>query len=364
MSEVYRILAINPGSTSTKLALFENEKEVLSLNIPHMPEELDQFPSVAEQEEYRFSLVRDMMEEAEGHNYEELDAVIGRGGLLHPLEGGVYRVNRTMLDDLRRACYGEHASNLGAVLARKVVDELAARGHKCEAFIADPVVVDELCPEARFSGSPDLERKSIFHALNQKSVARNAADQLGKPYEELNLIVAHMGGGISVGAHRKGRVIDVNNALDGDGPFSPERSGGLPAGQLVQLVLSGKYSPARLKKMLTGQGGVMAYCGTKDMKLIEDQFQEGDSEAELVFTAMCYQISQEIARHGATLEGVIDGIVLTGGLANSAILVDMIKKRVSFLGHIFVIPGEREMVSLSNNALDALRGLQPVKEYK
>ncbi len=364
MSETYRILAINPGSTSTKLALFEDENEIHSLNITHLDDELDLFPLVSDQEEYRFNLIRTMMDKTNDKGFDRLDAVIGRGGLLHPMEGGVYHVNEAMLEDLREARYGEHACNLGAVLARRIGDEQKAKGNVCEVLIADPVVVDELCPEARCSGLPGLERKSVFHALNQKSVARNVAGQLGKPYEELNLIVAHMGGGISVGAHKKGRVVDVNNALDGDGPFSPERSGGLPAGQLVKLALSGQYSLEELKKMITGQGGVIAYCGTKDMRMIEERIRAGDTSARLVFNAMSYQISQEIARHGATLEGDVDGIILTGGQARSEDLVEAIKKRVSFLAPIYVIPGEREMASLSGNALDALRGLQPVKEYE
>ena len=364
MSKVFRILAINPGSTSTKLALFENDNEIHSFNITHLGDELDLFSKVSDQEEYRFNLIRTMLEKSNDKGFDRLDAIIGRGGLLHPMEGGVYHVNEAMLEDLRDARFGEHACNLGAILARRIGEEQKAKGIVCEVFIADPVVVDELSPEARYSGLPGLERKSIFHALNQKSVARSIAGQLGKSYDELNLIVAHMGGGISVGAHRKGRVVDVNNALDGDGPFSPERSGGLPVGQLVKLALSGQYSLSDLKKMITGQGGVIAYCGTKDMKMIEQRIQGGDRNARLVFDAMSYQISQEIARHGATLEGVVDGIILTGGQARSQDLVESIKKRVSFLGPVFVIPGEREMVSLSGNALDALKGLQPVKEYE
>ena len=318
---------------------------------------------MADQEEYRLSLIRTLLEEAGDAGAGPLDAVIGRGGLLKPLEGGIYRVTPDMMDDLRSARFGEHASNLGALLAQRLAEEQERQGRHCLALIADPVVVDELCPEARLSGLPGMERRSIFHALNQKSVARSVAASLGKPYESLHLIVAHMGGGISVGAHRHGRVIDVNNALDGDGPFSPERSGGLPAGQLVALSLSGDLSRQELKKKITGRGGMYAYAGTKDLRDLLDQASSGDEQAALVYRSMVLQIAQEIARHGATLEGRIDGVILTGGLANSDRLVEDLKRRISYLGPVFAVPGEREMAALAENALDALAGIRPVKEY-
>ena len=360
MFDAYHILVINPGSTSTKLALYQDREEVKILEISHREDELLPFEGVADQEEFRFSLVKEFLEEA--GNDLRLHAVIGRGGLLHPLKGGVYRVNTQMMDDLKSGRYGEHASNLGAILAGRVVRELCR--DSCQAFIADPVVVDELLPEARLSGLPELERRSIFHALNQKSVARIAAKEMGRPYEELNLIVCHMGGGITVGAHRKGRVIDVNNGLDGDGPFTPERSGGLPAWPLVELALSGRYTREELKKKIIGKGGVFAYLGSKDMIPFENQAKMGDGKSMLVHKAMALQLSQEIAKHGATLEGQIDAIVLTGGLARDRILVEHMEKKISFLAPILIYPGEKEMEALADNALAALKGTRQVMEYE
>ncbi len=360
----FRILAINPGSTSTKLSLFKDLSEIRSVNISHDAQELMRFSSVAEQEEFRLSLIRkNFPAEGSGDHEGKLDAVIGRGGLLRPLEGGVYNVSPPMLNDLRSAVYGEHASNLGAILAQRLAEEQRTNGGRCAALIADPVVVDELDPEARISGCPEIERKSIFHALNQKSVGRSAAGEMGKSYQDLNLIIAHMGGGISVGAHCRGRIIGVNNALDGDGPFSPERSGGLPAGQLIKLALSGRFNEEELKKMITGKGGMYAYTGTKDFAELFNRIESGDSRAELVYRAMTLQIAQEISRHGATLKGDIDGIVLTGGMAKSTELVEDLKKRISFLAPVFVYPGEREMAAMAENALDVLSGRQDMKEY-
>ena len=359
-----KILAINPGSTSTKLSVSVDGREIRSINIVHNTEDLLGFSSVMEQEEYRLSLIRENFLVPHAADLQKLNAIIGRGGLLKPLEGGVYRINSRMLADLRSAAYGEHACNLGAILAERLAGEQRKRGIPCEALIADPVVVDELCPEARLSGCPEIERKSIFHALNQKSVGRAAAGELGLAYDELKLIIAHMGGGISVGAHYLGRVIDVNNALDGDGPLSPERSGGLPAGQLMSLALSGRYTEEELKKMITGGGGVYAYTGTKDLKLLMQLRDNGDKKAALVYKSMILQISQEISRHGATMKGKIDAIVLTGGLANSRTLVKDLKERISFLAPVLVYPGEREMNALTENALNVLIGKLDIKEYK
>lgn len=363
MSESYRILAINPGSTTTKLALYLGEEEIHTINITHSPDELNQFPTVADQEEYRYRLMTEFLEKSEARGFDHLDAVIGRGGLLKPLDGGIYRINYTMLEDLRSARFGEHGCNLGALMAKGIADAQAENGFPCEALIADPVVVDELCPEARYSGMPEIERKSIFHALNQKSVARTIAKELGKSYEDLNLIVTHMGGGISVGAHRKGRVIDVNNALDGDGPFSPERAGTIPAEQLVSLVFSDQFTYEELKRMLTGSGGMYGYCGLKDMREVEERISSGNGQIKEAYGAMIYQIAQEIAKHGATLEGQVDAIVLTGGLAYSESLIEALKRKVSFLAPVYVIPGEREMYSLAKNALEALNGTRAIKEY-
>ena len=359
MPDFYHILVINPGSTTTKLALFQNKEEVKVLEISHCTEDLGGYSSVSEQEDYRYEFIADFMRNAVREP--GLHAVIGRGGLLHPLSGGVYSVNTPMLNDLKMARYGEHASNLGAILAARVVREMC--GPDCRTLIADPVVVDEQIPEAKLSGIPELERKSIFHALNQKSVARSVAAQIGKAYEEMNFIVCHMGGGITVGAHRKGRVIDVNNGLDGEGPFSPERSGGLPVWPLVELALSGCYTREELRKKIVGQGGVFAYMGSRDMIPFENQVKMGDEKSVLVHNAMALQLSQEIAKHGATLEGQVDAIVLTGGLARDRILVEEIKRRTDFLAPVYCIPGERELEALAENALSALDGNQPIQEY-
>ncbi len=359
MPEFYHILVINPGSTTTKLALFQNREEVKVLEISHPIEDLQRFSSIADQEDYRYQFLEDFIGSV-GRN-PDIHAVIGRGGLLHPLAGGVYCVNAPMLDDLKNARYGEHASNLGAILAARVARELS--GASCRAFIADPVVVDEQLAEAKISGMPELERRSIFHALNQKSVARIVAAQLGHSYDELNFIVCHMGGGITVGAHRKGKVIDVNNGLDGEGPFSPERSGGLPVWPLVELALSGRYTRQELRKKIVGEGGVFAYMGSRDMIPFENQVKMGDEKSVLVHKAMALQISQEIAKHGATLEGRVDAVVLTGGLARDRILIEEIKRRTAFLAPVYIIPGERELEALADNALAALRGIHPVQEY-
>lgn len=358
-----RILALNPGSTSTKLALSEEGRIVESYEIVHDTGELMAFSSVMEQEDFRLSCIREEIGRLFSGTVKTWDAVIGRGGLLKPSEGGVYRVSPPMLEDLKSAAYGEHASNLGAVLAERLAEEQRAGGKPCQSLIADPVVVDELCDEARISGMPELERRSIFHALSQKSVGRAVSAALGKPYEQLNLIIAHMGGGVSVGAHCRGRVIDVNNALDGDGPFSPERSGSVPVGQWLELALSGRFSKDELKKKISGRGGMYAYTATKDLRELLKKVEEGEEHAGLVYKAMVLQISQEISGHGATLKGLVHGIGLTGGLARSDRLVEDLKQRISFLAPVFVYPGEREMEALTENALAALKGEREIREY-
>lgn len=344
------ILAVNPGSTSTKAALYRGNREIKELSCAHEDDELTDCGELSEEISFRKESLRPLLEEIPPG--EKLDAVIARGGLMKPLMGGVYRVNGTMLEDLASCRYGKHASNLGAPLALGIASEYGTEA--CPSFIADPVVVDELIPEARVSGIKGIERRSIFHALNQKSTGRAAAASLGRKYDSLNLIIAHMGGGISVGAHRKGRVIDVNNALDGEGPFSPERSGTVPAGQLLDLVDKG-MSLSEIRRLLTGGGGLASLTGSKDFRAL-------DKESTL-YRAMVLQVSQEICRHGATLEGRVDGIVLTGGLANSSRFVEDIERRAGFLARVIVIPGEREMQSLAENALAALQGEREIREY-
>jgi len=355
--EAALILAINPGSTTTKLALYRGMEEVALRNLDHTVEELAPFANVADQLEYRLELTRVFLREQD-LRVGSLAAVMGRGGLLHPLESGVYRVDTRMKEDLLKATYGEHACNLGALLADRIAVEYA-----CPAYIADPVVVDEMIDEARISGIPDIQRKSIFHALNQKYAARETAAMLGRPYEELCMIVAHLGGGVSVASHRYGKVIDVNNALDGEGPFSPERSGGLPAGDLIRLVLSGTYTYPQLRKRITGGGGLYAYWGSRDLRQLERRIADGDTQAAFYLRAMVYQISKEIASHGAVLAGNVDVIVLTGGMAWYGLLVDMVKERVGYLAPIHVIPGEREMLSLAENAHAVIMGTREIKEY-
>lgn len=351
------ILVLNPGSTSTKISLFSGEDETVSALLRHAADDLAEYSRIIDQAGFRRAAI-DAFISSNSVDLPDLDAVIGRGGLLRPLESGVYQVSEPMVADLAAGKYGEHAANLGAVLAQAIAE---AAG--CPAYTADPVVVDEMDDIARLSGLPELPRRSIFHALNQKSAAREAASRLGKEYEEINAIVAHMGGGCSVGAHRHGRVVDVNNALNGEGPFSPERAGTLPAAQLVELALSGKYSHSELKKMLTGRGGLVAYCDTNSLEEVEERIGRDDEEARAVFRAMAYQISKEIASHGATLAGSVDVIVLTGGMAYDEALVNEISRRISYLAPIEIIPGEREMISLTRAALSVLDGRVQAKEY-
>ncbi|MDI9370396.1 MAG: butyrate kinase, partial [Synergistota bacterium] len=325
-----KILALNPGSTSTKVALYEcgpdGAKELWSDTQRYDTDVLGRFSGVMEQEEFRLEEIRKCLA-AHETSASELDAVVGRGGLLRPIESGTYEVGEEMLSDLRSCKWGEHASNLGAPLAMR----LAAEGRNPGAFIVDPVVVDEMIPVARLSGLPEIERRSIFHALNQKAVARRAAAELGKPYSECNLVVAHMGGGISVGAHEKGRVIDVNNALDGDGPFSPERAGSLPTGGLIKMAFSGKYELPQMLKMLTGKGGLVNHLGTNDLREVVRRMDSGDETARMLFEAMAYRIAKEIGSCAASLGGKVDAIVLTGGLAYNERFTDLISSRVEFV---------------------------------
>jgi butyrate kinase len=351
------ILAINPGSTSTKVSVFKDQVELCHRTVDHTSAELAGFTRVAGQKNFRLRIIRLFLRD---HQVDprDLSAVVGRGGLLKPMAGGTYPVTRAMLRDLTTERYGKHASNLGGVLAWQI-----ARQAGCRAFIVDPVVVDELDELARFSGLPELERKSIFHALNQKSTAREVAGQIGRNYKNCNFIVAHLGGGISVGAHLRGRVVDVNNALDGDGPFAPERSGGLPVGQLVELCYSGRHTLAEMKRKITGQGGLVAYCGSNRFTDLKAGMTQGRPRARLLFRALAYQVSQEIAKHGATLQGQVDRIILTGGLAHDRTLVAAIRARVRFLAPVVVVPGEREMLSLVRGALAVLQGKEKAEKY-
>lgn len=357
--EEYKILAINPGSTSTKIAVFRNNKNVFLKNIKHSADDLAKFKTIADQFSFRKEIILKELKQA-GIEVEKISAVVGRGGLLKPIESGVYEVNEAMKNDLRNSIMGEHASNLGALIA----DDIARSLPSARAFIADPVVVDEMEEVARISGHPRFKRVSIFHALNQKAISRLHAKSVDKKYEELNLIVAHLGGGISVGAHRQGRVIDVNNALDGEGPFSPERSGTVPAGQLAKLCFSGEFTYDEVKKMLTGQGGLVAHAGTNDAYEIELKARAGDAKAKLLQDAMAYNIGKAIGSMAAVLKGKVDAILLTGGIAHNPDLVDYIKEMVGFIAPVAVYPGEDEMQALAMNGLMVLKGEVMPKEYR
>jgi butyrate kinase len=352
------ILAINPGSTSTKFSLFEEGNMIFEKNLRHSYADLSSFEKITDQFYFRKSLI--LKELQTRHNvFGNIAAIVGRGGLIKPIESGIYRVNEKMKEDLRNGILGQHASNLGGLIA----DEIAATLPNAVAYIVDPVVVDELQAEARISGHPEIERKSIFHALNQKAVARMYASSVKKKYEEMNLIVAHMGGGISVGAHKKGRVVDVNNALDGDGPFSPERSGGLPAGQLVDLCFSARFSQTELKSMITGKGGMLAYLGTNNFQDICKMADEGDKTAILIRNASSYQISKEIGAMASVLHGNVDAIILTGGMAFQLQHINRIKSMVEYIAPVIIYPGGDEIKALAFNGLLALNGMIEIKTY-
>ncbi len=353
------ILAINPGSTSTKFSLFEEEELVFEKTLRHSSEELKIFERITDQFHFRKDLIMNELSERK-IDLEKIAAVVGRGGLVKPIESGIYRVNEKMKEDLTAGFLGQHASNLGGLIA----DDIASALCNATAFIVDPVVVDELQSIARLSGNPEIERKSIFHALNQKAVSRLYAASINRKYEDLNLIVAHMGGGISVGAHKKGRVIDVNNALNGDGPFSPERSGGLPSGQLADLCFSGRFTHDQIKLMITGKGGMVAYLGTNSFIDVCRLAENGDEKALLIREAASYQIGKEIGAMAAVLNGEVDAIILTGGMAFEDANIRSIKSMVSFIADIIVYPGEDELKALAFNGLLALDGKIEIKNYE
>ncbi|MCK5781394.1 MAG: butyrate kinase [Flavobacteriales bacterium] len=353
-----KILVINPGSTSTKIAIYENESPVFLKNLHHTNEDLEKITTIDDQLSFRKNIIIDEISKA-GFTVDSLDLIVARGGLLKPIESGIYKVNDLMVSDLKTA-QRQHASNLGALIANEITEEKEG----LIAYIADPVVVDELQDVARYSGHPKFQRVSIFHALNQKAIARSYAKTLGKDYESLNLIVVHMGGGISVGAHKKGLVIDVNQALDGEGPFSPERSGTLPIGDVIKLAFSGEYTQAEMLKMVVGKGGMTAYMGTNDAYKIELDAAAGNKEAKMVYKAMAYQTAKEIGAMATVLHGKVDGIILTGGLAKSDYLNKLIKEQVSFIGNVAIFPGEDEMKSLAQNGNLLLKGEIENKVYK
>lgn len=357
MTKSFRLLVINPGSTSTKIAVFEDEKSIFEETLSHTVKELSKFEKIYDQYEFRKEIILEVLEK-NNIDVNSLDAIVGRGGLLKPIEGGTYRVNENMLKDLKVGVQGEHASNLGGIIA----NEIGISINK-PSFIVDPTVVDELEDVARVSGLAEIERVSISHPLNQKAVARRFAKSKGKEYEDMNLIVAHLGGGISVGAHKKGRIIDVNNALYGDGPFSPERSGGLPVGDLVDLCYSGKYTYEEMKKKIVGEGGLVSYLNTNDAREVNRMIEEGNEEAKLIYEAMAYQVAKEIGSCAAVLKGKVDGIILTGGIANDELFTNWIIERVNFISEVQVYPGEDELDALAKGGLRVLKGEEEAKEY-
>lgn len=353
-----QIITINPGSTSTKIGVFQNENPIFLKNIQHDPSELEKFERITDQFQYRKELIEKQLESAE-INKQLVLAVMGRGGLLKPIESGVYLVNDKMIADLMDNSHGEHASNLGALIA----NDLAGSLPNAKAYIANPIVVDEMDDIARISGHPIFKRVSIFHALNQKAVARKHAATIRKRYEELNLIVVHMGGGITVGAHKQGKVVDVNQGLDGEGPFSPERSGTLPSGDLVRESFRGQYSEKELHKMIQGEGGMMAYLGTNNAHDVEIKALAGDKEATLIMEAMAYQVAKWIGAMYTVMRCDVDAILLTGGLAHGKWFVNKIIERIYKIAPVHIYPGEDEMKALAYNGLRVIKGETLAKEY-
>lgn len=354
----FRTLTINPGSTSTKFAVFDEEAKVLAYTARHDRRMLDACGSVTEQKQLRKKCIVDFLSSS-GVEMDSIDAVAGRGGLLRPIESGTYRINRAMLEDLQSAAAAVHASALGAIIASELAEEYAI-----PAYVVDPIVVDEMDRHAKLTGMPGIERSSVFHALNQKAVAHRYAEETGTPYENLRIIVAHLGGGITVGAHRYGRVIDVNDALAGEGAFTPERSGSIPAVPLIKMCFSGEYSQQELIDKVIQCGGMQAYLGTNDLRQVQKMIANGDEFASLVLDSMAYQVSKEIGAMAAALEGRVDAILLTGGLAHSSRFTGAVKQRVDRLAPVKVYPGEDEMLALMKGVLRVLRGQENALLYE
>ena len=352
----YKILIINPGSTSTKIGVYEDETQLMEETLRHTTEEIAQYDTIYDQKDFRKNVILDVLKEKDV-DLNSIDVVVGRGGLLKPIPGGTYATTPELLEDLKIGKQGQHASNLGGLLAYDIAQEIDV-----PSYIVDPVVVDELQDVARLSGHPLMDRVSIFHALNQKAVAKRYAKETGTAYDELNLIVVHMGGGVSVGAHKNGQIIDVANALDGDGPFSPERSGGLPSGQLMKVCFSGDYTQAEVGKMINGNGGFNAYLGTNDMREVVEMAKT-DEKAALVRDAFHYQLGKEIGSMAVVLDGKVDQIILTGGIAYNQITCDYFKDHCGFIAPITVYPGEDELLALAQGALRVMNGEEEAKQY-
>ena len=353
----YKILIINPGSTSTKIGVFEDETQMFEETLRHSTEEIAKYDSILDQKDFRKEVILNILKE-KGFDLHTLDVVVGRGGMLKPIPGGTYAVTDNLLSDLKAGVQGQHASNLGGILAREIGDEAGV-----PSYIVDPVVVDELEPIARYSGMPELPRRSIFHALNQKAVAKRYAKEIGKSYEDLNLIVIHMGGGVSVGAHKNGRVVDVNNILDGEGAFSPERAGTVPVGDLIKLCFSGKYTEKEIYKKICGNGGFNGYIGTNDMRDLVKMKSEGNQEAADLIDAFHYQIAKDAGAMAAVLNGKVDRIICTGGIAYNETTIEALKEKLGFIADFTVYPGEDELLALAQGALRIMNGEEEAKQY-
>ncbi len=349
-------LIINPGSTSTKIGVFEDETLLFEETLRHSTEEISQYATIADQKDFRKKIITDLLEEKQ-FDMKSLNVVVGRGGMLKPIPGGTYAVTDELLADLVVGKQGQHASNLGGILAREIGDSIGV-----PSFIVDPVVVDELMPIARYSGVPELPRKSVFHALNQKAVAKRYAKEQGVPYESLNLIVVHMGGGVSVGAHEKGMIVDVFNALDGDGAFSPERAGGVPSGDLIKMCFSGKYTEKEVYSKIVGKGGFNAYLGTNDMRDVVKKAETDEFAAEIK-DAFTFQVAKDMGSMACVLKGKVDQIIVTGGIAYNACVIDALKERAGFIAPFTVYPGEDELLALTQGALRVLNGEEEAMKY-
>ena len=350
-------LIINPGSTSTKIGVFEDEKLLFEETLRHSTEEISKYAAIVEQKDFRKKIITDLLEEKQ-FDIKSLNVVVGRGGMLKPIPGGTYAVTDTLLADLKAGVQGQHASNLGGILAREIGDSIGV-----PSYIVDPVVVDELMPIARYSGVPELPRTSVFHALNQKAVAKRYAKEIGKTYESLRLIGGHMGGGVSVGAHEYGMVVDVFNALDGDGAFSPERAGAVPSGALIKMCFSGQYTEKEVYGKIVGKGGFNAYLGTNDMREVTRRANEGDREAAKAKEAFLLQVSKNIGSMACVLSGKVDQIILTGGIAYGADVCDSLKERTEWIAPVTVYPGEDELLALAQGALRVINGEEQVMNY-
>ncbi|MCI9189007.1 MAG: butyrate kinase [Lachnospiraceae bacterium] len=350
-------LIINPGSTSTKIGVFEDETLLFEETLRHSTEEIGRFANIVEQKDFRKNIITDLLRSKE-FDIKSLNVIVGRGGMLKPIPGGTYAVTEELLEDLKKGVQGQHASNLGGILAKEIGDSIGV-----PSYIVDPVVVDELMPIARYSGVPELPRVSIFHALNQKAVAKRYAKEIGKPYESLRLVVVHMGGGVSVGAHENGRVIDVFNALDGDGAFSPERAGGVPNGALIKMCFSGKYTEKEVYGKMVGKGGFNAYLGTNDMREVTKRADEGDEKAAEAKQAFLLQVAKDIGSMACVLNGKVDQIIVTGGIAYGADVVAALKERAEWIAPFTVYPGEDELLALAQGALRVLNGEEEAMAY-